>query len=572
MLLLLVVAFFAGVLTVLSPCILPIVPIVLSAGLSGGRRRPLGVGLGMVISFTFSAALLASVVVATGLPAQAPRTVAIVAFLVLGSALLLPALRHRVELALAKARSLLPRSLASGRGTGFLGGVLFGLGTGVVCAPCAGPILTAVATLAATSRLSGGVVAVALCYALGLAVPLVGLSAGGRAVRLSARGVARVSPSIAGGLLVVTALALATGFDLRAQTWAANATDWTTKLQSIEQTPSVVVQLSKLRGDAGVENTAVPRLQNFGPASSLVGLTDWINSPPLTLASLRGKVVLVDFWTYSCVNCVREFPHVEAWYQRYAPDGFVAIGIHSPEFAFEHDPNNVRRAVESQHVTFPVALDNDFKTWNAFDNRAWPELYLIDSTGIIRYIHVGEGEYDTTEGAIRTLLAEAGRAPSGSTTTVSDTTPTSNSITPEMYLGAEKLTTLASMEDAKVGNPTVYSVPPNQIVGSVAFSGTWTLQPEYAESGAGSALVLRYYADRVYVVLSPTRPGAAARVTLDGKPIASALSGSDVRDGTLTIDSARLYELVDSRSTPAEHTLTVTFASAGVRAFSFTFG
>lgn len=573
MLLLVAVAFVAGILTVLSPCILPVLPIILSAGATGNRRRPFGVGLGFIASFTFSAALLASLIAATGLPSNALRVIAIAVILAMGVVLLLPALRDRLEVALGRLGQWLPQLSRPKQGGGFRSGLLVGLSAGLVCAPCAGPVLTAVATLAATNRVTPGLLAVTGAYATGLAAPLTAIGLGAQSFTRRLRWTARVASPLAGALLLATGVGLALGLDQRAELWAASAAGWTGALQAIEERPAVVQQLGRLRGQDLQGGSALPALQNYGPATPFVGLTNWMNSPPLRMQDLRGKVVLVDFWTYSCVNCVRELPHLEAWYRRYAPDGFVVIGIHTPEFSFEHSPTNVAQAVRMQHITFPVALDNTLATWNAYRNLAWPESYLIDANGVVQDIHVGEGGYMATEGAIRTLLTEAGHAPSQGWTGTPDTSPQVFTITPETYLGANHLQTLASPQNAKVGVAMRYTLPATLGADSVALAGEWTLQPEYVQADtAGDTLALHSYADRVYVVLTPAMAGQKVTVLLDGRPIPANLAGADVHAATLTLDVPRLYRVVDLHGPPAQHELRLQFATSGVRAYSFTFG
>ncbi|HEV7215398.1 MAG TPA: redoxin family protein [Chloroflexota bacterium] len=571
MLLLLAVALIAGVLTVLSPCILPVLPIILAAGATGKRRRPFGVGVGFIASFTCSAALLASLIAATGLPASTLRILAIGVILAMGVVLLLPALRTRMEALLSRLGRLAPQPREAPGGD-FGSGVLVGLSAGLVCAPCAGPVLTAVATLAATSSISTGLIAVAAAYATGLAIPLTAVGMGAQSLTRRLRWTARLASPLAGALLLATGVGLALGFDQRAELWAASATTWTGALQAIEERPAVVQQLARLRGQDLQAPSNLPALQNYGLATPFVGLTNWLNSPPLTMQQLGGKVVLVDFWTYSCVNCVRELPHLEAWYQRYAPDGFVVVGVHTPEFSFEHNPANVANAVTAQHVTFPVALDNSLATWNAYRNLAWPELYLVDANGIVQYIHVGEGDYQATEAAIRTLLTEAGNAPSQNWTGTPDTSPPVIDITAETYLGANHLHALASPQNAQVGVAMPYSLAAQLGTGNVALQGIWTLQPEYVQADSAGALALRFYADRVYIVLTPAAVGQAATVLLDGAPIAAAQAGADVQHGRLTLDAPRLYSLVDLHGPPATHDLRLEFSSPGIQAYSFTFG
>lgn len=574
MVLLTVIAFVAGVLTILSPCILPILPIVLSAGATGKRGRPLGIAVGFIVSFTVSVVALGSLIALTGIPASALRGAAIGLLFILGVVLLVPALRDRTELWLDGIRRFVPAPSASASTGGFGGGVVVGICTGVLCTPCAGPILTAVVTLAAASKVTSSVVLIAVAYAVGIAVPLAAVSRGARALTQRLRGAARWSSPAAGGLLLLTSLAMVFGVDQRAQVWAAQATTWTSRLQAVENAPAVVQRLGALRGQDLGRSTNLPGLTKDGPAPPFVDLTNWMNSPPLTTADLRGKVTLIDFWTYSCVNCVRDIPHLEAWYRQYQSDGFQVIGVHSPEFAFEHDPSNVAAAVAAQHITYPVALDNQLGTWNAFQNLYWPALYLVDATGTIEYIHDGESDYPTTEAAIRTLLTESGHPPTQPTTTVADRTPQDQGITAETYLGSDKLQTFDSPQKEQAETAATYSLPNGALpLGDVAFVGRWTLQPEYAQGDTAGTIALAFYADRVYVVLAPASPGQQVTVLLDGRPVPAADAGADVQHGVVTLDQSRLYALVDFHSpVGSQHELRLQFAAPGVKAYSFTFG
>ncbi len=571
--LLLVVALLSGALTVLTPCVLPVLPIFLAIG--GGRTRwqVLLAGLGFATSFFSQLVLLATVVRLLPVPADAFRWATIAVLCLVGLMLLVQPLRQQVATLLAPFHISLPACLTTGSSP--LSALAAGVSAGFLCVPCAGPILSAVAVLATIGDITWHVVWIALAFTIGLALPLLAVAWGWQGLRRRLRWFTRFTEPVAGFLLLATGVGIALGLDLQAQIWAAQATGWVQRLQGIESQPAVVTALAQLRGANAPMRDPLPRLGNYGRAPSFVDIQSWLNSAPLRMAQLRGKVVLIDFWTYSCVNCVREIPHVEAWYQRYRSDGLMVIGVHSPEFAFERDPHNVASAVRRFAMTYPVALDPTLATWRAYQAIAWPELYLIDKTGTIRYIHIGEGEYATTEDAIRTLLTEAGYPVAVPETEVPDRTPRDERMTPELYLGAWKLHQLASPQTPKVGTVMRFSVPQMIPPNEVAFSGLWQLQEQdAAEQEVGAAITVNFLADRVYVVAGTSGGAMAATIYLDGKPVADSFAGVDVRSHHAIIDNPpRLYRLVDlHQASPTRHLLTLRFEQPGVRLYSFTFG
>jgi thiol-disulfide isomerase/thioredoxin len=289
----------------------------------------------------------------------------------------------------------------------------------------------------------------------------------------------------------------------------------------------------------------------------------------LTIAQLKGKVVLVDFWTYSCINCLRTLPNTKAWYAKYGPDNFVLIGVHTPEFAFEKETANVQKALKQFDITYPVAQDNDYKTWTAFKNQYWPAEYLIDAKGHIRLADFGEGDYDKMDAAIRRLLAEAGHPVQGGAALVQAPEDDYDQ-TPESYLGLGRLDRFASPESPVEGLQT-YSLPAALALHHIAYQGPWTLSDEAAKPGQGSALEIQFMADKVYLVIGPGKKGGKVSLFLDGKPI-GAEGGVDVMDGQVALDSHRLYNLVDFKGHPGSHRLRILFDNAGTSVYAFTFG
>ena len=413
-------AFIAGAATALSPCVLPVLPVALAAGSTGGRRRPLGVVTGLVVSFTFATVALVYVISALGLPDDLLRNLAIAVLAVAGIALIVPGLAARLEVLLSR---LTRRAPGAGKRDGFGSGVVLGASLGLVYAPCAGPILAGVITVSASQDFTAGRLAVALSYGLGTAVVLYALMLGGRRlIAPLARRSGAFGPAI-GAVMVTVAILMAAELDLRFQN--AIADDLPAALVNptgeLEESEVVEDRLADLRGgsgDAFAEPAAAASgdgeasdLPVLGEAPEIVGTQRWFNTPggrPLCLSSLRGEVVLIDFWTYSCINCLRTLPYLKAWDERYRDDGLRVIGVHSPEFPFERDAANVEDAVRRNDLGYAVAQDNEFATWNAYGNRFWPAKYLIDAEGSVRYTHFGEGAYEETETAIRELLAVAG--------------------------------------------------------------------------------------------------------------------------------------------------------------------
>jgi cytochrome c biogenesis protein CcdA/thiol-disulfide isomerase/thioredoxin len=583
MILLVLFAFMAGAGTALSPCVLPVLPALLASAGSGGRRRPLGVIAGLTATFTIAIVALASLVDGVGLPGGTVRTIAVVVLLGFGVALLVPSLAARVEAPLSRLARFGPR----GRGEGFWSGVLVGAGLGFVYAPCAGPILAAVVSVSATQGASGELVAVALGYAAGSALVLLLIAYGGRRLldRLRAAGRGPVVQRVLGAVMVATAVAVATDVDVRFQT--ALADDFpevvVNPTRALERSDAVEDRLADLRGRprfeeaetaerAGAAGRRTAGLPVLGRAPDFTGNDRWFNTPanaPLELGGLRGRVVLIDFWTYTCINCIRTLPYLRAWDGRYRDNGLTIVGVHTPEFAFEREADNVREAIAANRLRYPVAQDNEYATWSAWGNQYWPAKYLIDARGRVRYAHFGEGAYEETEAAIRALLAEAGRDRLGPMAEAKVETADPELVTPETYLGHERA------EGFVPGPPRpgygVYEAPDELRPVSFALSGEWYVGQESATAVGGARIEARVTARKVFLVLSSKggRP-RNVEVLLDGRPVAAAEAGEDVRGSRVEVGEERLYRLVSlPRVEDRRLTLRV---PAGVTGYAFTFG
>ena len=580
MVLLTVFALVAGFATCLSPCVLPVLPVVLSAGSTGGKGRPLGIVTGLVISFTFATIALVYVLDAFGLSNNLMRDLAVAVLLGFGVSLIFPALSARIEAWLSQFGRA-PKANAEG---GFASGVPLGFALGFLYAPCAGPILAGVITISAAQDFTAGRLAIALAYALGSALALYGIMLGGRrfAGRLVRRSV-RVQQAM-GLLMVLAALAVFNDLDIRFQTAVAGSLPafLVGPGQALERSDAIAGPLTAASGrqttsEAGVDQALGGKpLPVLGPAPRIVGTQQWFNTPdnqPLSIEELtqgQGRVVLVDFWTYTCINCIRTFPHLKALDEEYRDQGLTIIGVHSPEFPFEKEADNVAAAIDQNGLDYPVVQDNDLATWTAFGNQYWPADYLIDAQGHIRYVHFGEGDYAQSEAAVRSLLAEAGASDLGTGTNAQVQRADPGVRTPETYLGAARAQGFVN-GPLTVGKQSFGKVDPGSLSPSgFAFGGDWKIGDEPATAGAGATLSARFRARRVFLVLgSPDRP-RDLQVLLDGKPIPDSLAGDDVHNGMVQVSGQRLYRLVDLPQA-GDHVLTLRL-QPGIEGYAFTFG
>src|SRR3954454_8449163 len=509
MVLLMLFAAIAGAATAVSPCALPVLPALLSAGATGGRRRPLGVVTGLSVTFAVTIIGLAKVAGGVGLGDGTLRTIAIVVLLAFGLAIAVPSLSARLEAPFSRLIALGPRST----GRGFVSGLGVGAALGFVYAPCAGPILAAVISVSAAS---GRTVAVGIAYTLGAAAVLLALSLGGRrALARAPRGPG--FQAALGAVMIVTAIAMLARLDIRLQTESAQhlggggiAGFLADPAGGLERSHAVKRHLADLRGQPRFHTVAARTggLPVLGAAPELTGTQRWFNSRPLTLAGLRGRVVLIDFWTYTCINCIRTQPYLKAWDARSRRQGLTIVGVPSPEFAFEKDAGNVRRAIRAAGLRYPVVQDNELKTWQAWGNQYWPAEYLVDAQGHVRYTSFGEGDYDKTEEAIRTLLGARGAMAHPREVVVPST-----ETTPETYVGAARAQGFA-------GTPPTPGTRRYVASGKLGLSrftlgGTWKVSLENATAVRDATLTAHVRAKNVYLVLSG--PGTLT-VRVDGGP------------------------------------------------------
>ena len=589
MFILLAFAVLAGAATAITPCVLPVLPALLSASGSGGHRRPLGVVVGLTLTHTITIVGIATVVDGVGFADGTLRSLAIAVLLVFGITLLVPRASHWIEARMSALSRLGPRRA----GSGFWSGLPVGGALGFVYAPCAGPILAAVISVSASRGTTGELVAVGVAYALGSAAVLLVLALGGRRVmeRVRRAGRGPVVQRAFGVVMVLTAVLMFANLDIRFQ--SALASDFPSFLTNptggLERSPAIEERLADLRGeskfkapatatpaaaasDAQLPGVATPELPVLGPAPDFRATQRWFNTPPLSMKSLRGRVVLIDFWTYTCINCLRTLPYIKSWDARYRDRGLTIVGVHTPEFAFEKKASNVQRSIDDEGLRYPVVQDNEFGTWNAFTNQGWPSKFLIDAQGNVRYTHLGEGMYEETEAAIRTLLAEAGEdrlggaaRPRGEIETVG------HRATPETYLGSARAQSFTPVGPTD-GTRDYKAADGGELPQSVfSLGGRWRVDEESAHAVRRASITARVVGTAVYLVLSSDgdRP-RKVRVRLDGRPISAADAGADVKQGVVTVRNQRLYKLVKLDAIE-EHVLTLRL-DPGVGGYAFTFG
>ncbi len=546
------IGLLAGVITAVSPCVLPVLPIVLTAGAGdGGARRPFMIISGLVVSFTVFTLAAASILSALGLPQDFLRNAAIAMLFVLAASLL----SKRFAFLLERPFAFMTRRRGGHPASGFV----LGISLGLVFVPCAGPVLATITVLAAKSQVGVETVVLTLAYGVGFGVPMLLIALGGKRVAQRLRATGPAFRRASGVVLALSAFAILFNLPQTLQTHLGN---YSSALQAhIEDTKLARAHLAKLRGGGNAfaaTKQAGASLPVLGRAPEFTGIDSWLNTPgnrPLTLEKLRGKVVLVDFWTYSCINCIRTLPHLRAWYASYHRDGLEIVGVHTPEFAFEHVRGNVQKATHDLHVSWPIALDNGYHTWDAYSNEYWPAEYLVDRTGHVRESHFGEGEYGTTEKAIRTLLAANGQTVNGARK-VADATPTMQ-ITPETYVGYARIdSTRYRGSKLRPRQLAAYAFPAALARDQLSLAGNWTIGDQRAVAGTAARLRLHYHAHDVYLVL-----GGKGRVVVHA-------AGQAAR--TVSVNGDRLYTLLTS-PTLHDGLLELRF-NRGVNAYAFTFG
>jgi cytochrome c biogenesis protein CcdA/thiol-disulfide isomerase/thioredoxin len=563
------IGFLGGLITGISPCILPVLPVVFFSGANSDRAaRPYLVIAGLVCSFSVVTLVGSALLSALHLPQDASRWAALVTLTLIGLGLIFPPLRHLLERPFA--RIPLGRKgdqIATGKS-----GFGLGLTLGALYVPCAGPVLAAIVVAGGTSSIGPATLVLTATFALGTALPLLAFALAGRRVaeRVSAFRRRQRGIQIAGGITMIV-LATALVFNLPAVLQRA-VPDYTMAMQ--QRIGGSDIQRKLHPGGAGGGTSrgqpadcngafgGLAQLQQCGPAPAIGGITQWLNTPagkPLDLASLRGKVVLIDFWAYSCINCQRAIAHVVDWYNRYHDAGLVVIGMHTPEYAFEHVATNVASGAAALHINYPIALDNGYTTWNNYQNLYWPAEYLIDANGAVRHTKFGEGDYSTTENLIRQLLADANpdaRLPAPGNSV--DTTPQAT-LTPETYLGVDRAVNYGGGDEYHNGTAS-FSYPATLADDKFALRGQWKLDDQGVTADAGDAAIrLNYTAKDIYAVvggtgtITVTRGGQASTTPISGPPTLHQIVGNNAGD-TAHRDQLDMQ------------------VSAGLQVFSFTFG
>ncbi|WP_447784054.1 cytochrome c biogenesis protein DipZ [Stenotrophomonas bentonitica] len=590
---LLVLAYLGGVLTILSPCILPVLPFVFARSDRPFLRSGLPLLIGMALMFAVVASLAAVGSQWVAQANQVGRWIALVVMALFALALLWPALADRLLSPFQRLGARLSASAdkATDAGRGGVGtSLLIGVATGLLWAPCAGPILGLILTGAALQGASVGTSGLLLAYALGAATSLaLAIWIGGRVFtalkrRLGAGEWIRRALGVAALLAVV---AIAMGWDTGVLTRLSSVSTARLEQGLLDTLPGQAPDAGPAMMMRAADAPAGAELPVEGTLPSLDGATGWLNGPPLTAEGLRGKVVLVDFWTYSCINCLRALPYVREWEQRYRDQGLVVIGVHAPEFAFERNLGNVQRAVKELKIDYPVAIDNEFAIWRGFNNRYWPAHYFIDAQGRIRAHHFGEGNYAQSERIIRQLLREAGAklpeepaqamamAASAPRAGVELQADMSNLKSPETYLGYSRAENFASPDGQRRDAPADYTLPSTFALNQWALSGRWTVGNEDAQlQRAGGRIAFRFHARDLHLVLAPGADGKPARfrVRINGQPPGASAGGDASADGSGTVTEHRLYQLIRQSGDVGERTFEIEFLDPGVHAYAFTFG
>ncbi|MFC0401989.1 cytochrome c biogenesis protein DipZ [Paraburkholderia rhizosphaerae] len=605
------IAWLGGVLTIVSPCILPVLPFVFARTGKPFLQSGLPLLAGMAATFSAVGALAA---VGGGWAVAANQYGRIVALIVMAAfalTLLLPKLSDAMTRPLVALGARLSESAQGAeRGSAVWASLLLGVATGLLWAPCAGPILGLILTGAALQGASVHTSLLLLSYAAGAATSLaLALVVGGKVFATMKKSLHAsewlkrgLGVLVLGGVVAIAAGA-DTGFLTHLSLSGTNNLEQSVldrlhpakngsqgaMMSAAAQSEGAAAGHAAASANAGGSPATAQAAQSGSPAPlpvegvmpSLDGAVQWLNSPPLTGAQLRGKVVLVDFWTYSCINCLRTLPYVKAWAAKYKDAGLVVIGVHTPEFAFEKDVGNVSRAVKDLKVDFPVAIDDNYKIWRAFNNQYWPADYFVDAQGRIRAHHFGEGDYAGSEQTIRQLLTEAGahNLPGGFVKddgTGAQAAPEMADVqSPETYVGYDRATNFASPGEPVLDKPHRYTLGNGLGLNDWALDGTWTLGAEHTDlDQAGGAIAFRFHARDLHLVLGPSANGQPVRfqVTIDGKP-PGANHGSDTdANGNGTVTAQRLYQLIRQDGTITDHTFEIRFLDPGVRAYAFTFG
>ena len=588
--LLALLAYLGGVLTIVSPCILPVLPFVFARADKPFVRAGLPLLTGMALTFALVATLAA---VGGGWAVAANqygRWAALLLLAVFGLTLLVPALADRFTRPLVALGARLSESAEAdareGRGS-VLPSFVLGIATGLLWAPCAGPILGLILTGAALQGANTGTTLLLAAYAAGAATSLaLALLVGGRVFAAMKRSL-HAGEWLRRGLgaaVLVAVIAIGFGADTGFLTRISSASTAALEQSLLDQLrpPKTDSAMRPADNSMMMAATDMPKLDLpvEGPLPDLSGAFTWLNSPPLDAAALKGKVVLVDFWTYSCINCLRTVPYVRAWAEKYKDQGLVVIGVHAPEFAFEKDVDNVKQAIADLKITYPVAVDNNYAIWRGFNNNFWPAHYFIDAEGRIRYHHFGEGDYDQSERVIQQLLSETGHKTASNDLVEVKATGAEAAAdmldiqSPETYLGYERAENFASPGGVAQDQAKTYSADVQQL-NQWGLEGDWTVGGEQATLNArDGGITYRFHARDLHLVLGPGADGKPVRfrVTIDGAAPGTSHGSDTDANGDGTVTGQRLYQLVRQAGDVADRTFEIRFLDPGVQAYAFTFG
>jgi cytochrome c biogenesis protein CcdA/thiol-disulfide isomerase/thioredoxin len=583
--LLFLLAYLGGVLTIVSPCILPVIPFVLARA----DRPFLRNGLPMLIGMTLAFAVVASFASVAGgwvvSANQYGRLAALVLLAVFGLTLLFPSVADRLMQPLVSVGARLSQSAEGAGQETLLAPLILGVATGFLWAPCAGPVLGLILTGAALQGANVGTALLLLTYAAGAATSLaLALVVGGRVFAAMKKSIGAgewVRRGLGAAVLVaVVAIGLGadTGFLTNISIGGTTTLEQSLldKLRPNQKTASGP-SMTKQATPSDEANAELP-VEDLTP--SLAGAQEWLNSPPLSLEALKGKVVLVDFWTYSCINCLRSIPYVRAWAEKYRDHGLVVIGVHAPEFAFERNVANVKNAIATLKIGYPVAIDNEYKIWRSFENEYWPAHYFIDGNGKVRHHHFGEGEYDESEQIIQKMLKDAGNknVPTGIVSVNASGAEVASDAgdvkSPETYVGYDRGNHFVSPGGVVVDKDHTYAAGEPQL-NEWSLTGNWTVGPERAQlDEKDGSIVYRFHARDLHLVLGPSAEGSQIRfrVTIDGKAPGDAHGMDTDAEGNGVVTTQRLYQLVRAPGAVADRTFEIRFLDPGVQAYAFTFG
>ena len=578
-------SYLGGVLTIISPCILPVIPFVLARA----DRPFLSNGLPMLVGMALAFAVVASLASVAGgwvvSANQYGRLAALVLLAVFGLTLVFPELADRVMRPLVGIGARISQSAEQAGEGSMVAPLVLGVATGFLWAPCAGPVLGLILTGAALQGANVKTTLLLLAYAAGAATSLaLALAVGGRVFAAMKNSIG-AGEWIRRGLgaaviaaVVAIALGLDTGFLTNLSLGSTTALEQNLLDRLRPNQKSAMSGPSMMQARASGQPSADLPVEDLTP--SLAGAQDWLNSPPLTMEGLKGKVVLVDFWTYSCINCLRSIPYVRAWAEKYRDHGLVVIGVHTPEFAFERNVSNVKSAIATLKIGYPVAIDNDYKVWRAFENEYWPAHYFIDGNGKVRHHHYGEGEYEDSERIIQKLLADAGNkdVPSGVVAVKASGAEAASAKadvnSPETYIGFDRIDRFVSPGGVVQDESHGYAAGEPKL-NEWSLTGKWTIGGERAQlDAADGSIVYRFHARDLHLVLGPATEGSKIRfrITIDGKAPGEAHGTDTDAEGNGVVTTQRLYQLIRAQGTVTDRTFEIRFLDPGVQAYAFTFG